>query len=39
MMGGFILITITVVIAMYFADLTYSFLDPRIKQGEKSEAY
>lgn len=39
MMGAFILITVTVVIAMYVADLTYSFLDPRIKQGEASEAY
>jgi peptide/nickel transport system permease protein len=39
MMGAFILITITVVVAMYVADLTYSFLDPRIKQGDASEAY
>lgn len=39
MMGGFVLITITVVLAMYVADLTYSMLDPRIKQGESSESY
>ncbi|WP_435102790.1 ABC transporter permease [Halarchaeum sp. P4] len=29
MMGGFILITIAVVLALLFADLTYSLIDPR----------
>jgi peptide/nickel transport system permease protein len=37
MMGGFILITVTLVIALYVADLTYGMIDPRVKRD--SEAY
>lgn len=33
MMGAFILITISVVIALMIADLTYGLVDPRVKQG------
>lgn len=38
MMGGFVLITIAVVLALLIADLTYSFVDPRAG-GQNSEAY
>lgn len=38
MMGGFMLITIMVVIALLIADMTYSFVDPRVG-GQNSEAY
>lgn len=39
MMGTFLVITITLVIGVFIADLTYSRIDPRISQGDSSEAY
>ncbi|WP_436927505.1 ABC transporter permease subunit [Halosimplex amylolyticum] len=39
MMGGFILITTAVVIALLFADLTYAYIDPRIGSGQSRESY
>nr|WP_317175732.1 ABC transporter permease [Halovivax sp. KZCA124] len=40
MMGGFILITVAVVIGIYIADLTYGKIDPRAGSGgEEREAY
>ncbi|MFB6189884.1 MAG: ABC transporter permease [Halapricum sp.] len=38
MMGTFLVITVTLVLGVYIADLTYSKIDPRISQGE-SDAY
>lgn len=38
MMGGFILITTAVIFGIYFADLTYSRIDPRAGGGDR-EAY
>lgn len=38
MMGGFVLITVAVVIALLVADLTYSWVDPRVG-GQNSESY
>lgn len=38
MMGGFVLITIAVVIALLIADMTYSWIDPRAG-GQASESY
>ena len=34
MMGGFILITAMIVLGLFIADLTYGFLDPRIKSSD-----
>lgn len=39
MMGGFLFITIAVVIGIFIADLTYGKLDPRASGGESREAY
>ncbi|WP_276253073.1 ABC transporter permease [Halomontanus rarus] len=39
MMGGFIMITVAVVIAMLIGDLTYGMLDPRAEQGGSHESY
>lgn len=39
MMAVFLMITISIVIATFFADLSYGFLDPRIKSGDEGEAY
>lgn len=39
MMGGFIVITIAVVIGLLIADLTYGLIDPRAAQGEHNERY
>ncbi|WP_435196299.1 ABC transporter permease [Natronomonas sp. EA1] len=39
MMGGFILITVAMVIGITIADLTYGWLDPRAKGGGSREAY
>jgi peptide/nickel transport system permease protein len=39
MMATFIVITVTVVIATFVADVTYGVLDPRIKSGDEGEAY
>ncbi|MFB6120832.1 MAG: ABC transporter permease [Halobacteriaceae archaeon] len=39
MMGGFILITVTVAIAMLVADLTYGIVDPRVSRGESDESF
>jgi peptide/nickel transport system permease protein len=38
MMGGFILITIAVVVSIFIADLTYGLLDPRVTKGDQ-DAY
>ncbi|QPV63368.1 ABC transporter permease [Halosimplex litoreum] len=39
MMGGFILITVAMVIGITIADLTYGMLDPRAKGGASRESY
>lgn len=39
MMGCFLVITLAVVIAIFFADLTYGKIDPRAGQGDSREAY
>lgn len=39
MMGIFLVFTVALVLAVFIADLTYSKVDPRVKQGESSEAY
>ena len=39
MMSVFLMITVSVVIATFFADLSYGWLDPRIKSGDEGEAY
>lgn len=39
LMGGFILFTISTVIVLYIADLTYPLIDPRIEEGESHESY
>jgi peptide/nickel transport system permease protein len=39
MMGGFILITVAMVIGITIADLTYGWLDPRAKGGASRESY
>ena len=38
MMGCFLVITVTLVLAVYIADLTYGLIDPRISTGD-SDAY
>ena len=38
MMGCFLVITVTLVVAVYIADLTYGLIDPRISAGE-SDGY
>ena len=38
MMGGFVLLTVAIVLALLFADLTYSLIDPRAGS-QSSEAY
>jgi peptide/nickel transport system permease protein len=39
MMGGFLIITIAVVIGIYIADLTYGWVDPRAERGGSRESY
>ncbi len=40
LMGAFIVVTIAIVVGLLVADLTYGFIDPRVKQGGKQhEAY
>ncbi len=39
LMGGFLIITIAVVVAIYVADLTYGWIDPRVKGGGSRESY
>ena len=39
MMGIFLIITTTLVLAVYIADLTYGLIDPRVKTGDHSESY
>lgn len=39
MMGGFIVITIAVVVAIFLADVTYSLIDPRAESGDSRETY
>ena len=36
MMAVFILITISIVIAMFVADVTYGWVDPRVKRDSES---
>ncbi|SEV85215.1 ABC transporter permease [Natrinema salifodinae] len=37
MMGCFLVITVTLVVAVYVADLTYGLIDPRITAGDSNE--
>lgn len=39
MMGIFLIITTTLVLAVYIADLTYGLVDPRVQTGDHSESY
>lgn len=39
LMGGFIIITVAVVIALLIADLTYGMIDPRAGEGGSNESY
>ncbi|ACV47316.1 MULTISPECIES: ABC transporter permease [Halomicrobium] len=39
LMGVFLVFTIILVVAVLIADLTYSWVDPRVKSGDASEAY
>lgn len=39
MMGGFIVITIAVVTALFLAELTYGRLDPRAREGGNNESF
>lgn len=39
MMGGFIIITFTVITAVFIAELTYGKIDPRAQEGGKNETY
>ena len=39
MMGTFLVITVTLVIGVFIADLTYGMIDPRISAGGSNEAY
>ena len=39
LMGGFLVITIAVVIAILIADLTYGLIDPRAARGESHESF
>ncbi|WP_459194638.1 ABC transporter permease [Halosimplex sp. J119] len=39
MMGTFLIITVTLVVGVYVADLTYGKIDPRVKSGESNEAF
>lgn len=39
LMGVFLVFTIILVVAVLIADLTYSWVDPRVKSGDSSEAY
>ena len=39
MMGGFLVIAVAVLVCIVIADLTYSFIDPRISKNEAREAY
>lgn len=39
MMGAFLLITLTVIVAIFIADLTYGLLDPTVGQSNEREAY
>jgi len=39
MMGIFLIITTTLVLAVYVADLTYGLIDPRVQTGDHSESY
>lgn len=35
LMGGFLVITLAVVVGIFIADLTYGFIDPRIQTGDR----
>ena len=39
LMGGFLIITVAVVLALLVADLTYSRIDPRVEGGGSNESY
>lgn len=39
MMGGFLVITVAVVISIFIADLTYGMIDPRASGGDSRESY
>lgn len=39
LMGGFLLITLAVVVSIFIADLTYGKIDPRVSRGDEREAY
>jgi len=39
MMGGFLIITTAIVMAILVADLTYSLVDPRIQSGDSDESF
>lgn len=39
MMAGFIILTTSTIIGVLIADLTYGFIDPRIKTGEEHESF
>ncbi|MFB6075205.1 MAG: ABC transporter permease [Haloarculaceae archaeon] len=39
MMGAFLVITVAIVAAILFADLTYGWIDPRVQGGESRETY
>jgi peptide/nickel transport system permease protein len=39
LMGGFLVITVAMVVAIYIADLTYGWIDPRVKGGGGRESY
>jgi peptide/nickel transport system permease protein len=39
MMGAFILITVATTLGVFFADLSYGWIDPRAERGESRESY
>ncbi|CCQ34455.1 ABC transporter permease protein [Halorhabdus tiamatea SARL4B] len=39
LMGAFLVITLSLVIGIFLADLSYGFVDPRIKTGDESESF
>lgn len=39
LMGAFLVITLSLVVGIFLADLSYGFVDPRIKTGDESESF
>jgi len=39
LMGAFLVITLSLVIGIFLADLSYGFVDPRIKTGDENESF